>query len=62
MKNAVVIEGVSFDSDLIENLGGDDEESFSRTSTVLSGFDYGFSCRSDGAYSSLSGGLKDAKG
>lgn len=41
---------------------GDDEESFSRTSTVLSGFDYGFSCRSDGAYSSLSGGLKDAKG
>lgn len=41
---------------------GDDEESFTRVSTILSGFDYGFRSRSDGAYSRLSGGLKDAKG
>jgi hypothetical protein len=42
---------------------GDDEKSFSLASSLLSGFDYGFISRSEGAsFSGLTGGLSNPKG
>jgi hypothetical protein len=41
---------------------GDDEQSFSRASSLLSGFDYGFVSRSEGAFLGLTGGLSNPMG
>jgi hypothetical protein len=40
----------------------DDEQSVSRASSLLSGFDYGFSSRSEGASRGLTGGLSNPMG
>jgi hypothetical protein len=42
---------------------GSDEQSFSHGSSLLTGFDYGFRSRSEGAsFSGLTGGLSNSKG